>query len=94
MQFVIVVKSGDGNLRWQGLRPLGKFAVDFSFTCLEVEISLKLQNEVWMSKLINTWFVMCKWHKCLARRVNGTKSGCKGVKTKPNAMGGIKELGF
>jgi hypothetical protein len=64
----------------------------FSLTCLEVKISIKLWNEIWMSKLISAWFVMCKWCRCLARCVNGMESGCKGAKIEPSAMGGIKNL--
>ncbi len=36
-------KTGDGNPKQQGLRPLGKFAMGFYPTCLEVENSPRLQ---------------------------------------------------
>jgi hypothetical protein len=40
-----IVKPEDGNLWRQGLAPLEKFTMGFSFTYLEVGISPRLQDE-------------------------------------------------
>ncbi len=82
------VKSEDGNLKWQGLGPLGKFTMGFSFTCLEVEISPRLQDESESWKLIGAWFSMCGYCRCLARCGNKDE-GAKSVKVDLGAIGGI-----
>jgi hypothetical protein len=82
------VKSEDGNLRRQGLGPLGKFTMGFSFTCLEVEISPRLQDESEIRSSLAHDFPCADIVGCLARCENKDE-GAKSVKVDPGAIGGI-----